>query len=114
MRFKGDFLNLGINISLNNDNHVEVVYLLSKLKSKHHINVELKMDEFNWRRQESKATYEEIKDYVLQHTGFKALSLYIAQVKEKCGTIERKNYNKPKFDMPDRERKSDKRCFGLF
>ncbi len=46
MRFKGDFLDIGINISLDNDNHVEVVYLLSKLKSKNHINVELKMDEF--------------------------------------------------------------------
>lgn len=38
---------------------------------------------------ESKATYEEIKDYVLEHTGLKVSNLYIAQVKEKCGIIER-------------------------
>ena len=38
---------------------------------------------------ESKATYEEIKDYVLEHTGLKVSNLYIAQVKQKCGIIER-------------------------
>ncbi len=38
---------------------------------------------------ESKATYEEIKDFVLEHTGLKVSSLYISQVKKKCGIIER-------------------------
>ncbi len=47
---------------------------------------------------ESKATYEEIKDYVLEHTGLKVSSLYIAQVKGKCGIIERVNYNLPKSE----------------
>lgn len=47
---------------------------------------------------ESKATYEEIKDYVLEHMGFKASNLYIAQVKQKCGIIERENYNPPKSE----------------
>ena len=47
---------------------------------------------------ESKATYEEIKDYVLEHTGLKVSSLYIAQVKEKCGIIERVSYNLPKSE----------------
>ena len=46
------------------------------------------MDELDWTAAESKATYEEIKDYVLEHTGLKVSSLYIAQVKEKCGIIE--------------------------
>ena len=45
---------------------------------------------------ESKATYEEIKDYVLKQSGLKVSNLYIAQVKQKCGIIERENYNKPK------------------
>ena len=45
-----------------------------------------------------KATYEEIKAYVLEHTGLKVSSLYIAQVKQKCGIIERENYNKPKSE----------------
>jgi hypothetical protein len=47
---------------------------------------------------ESKATYEEIKDYVLEHSGLKVSNLYIAQVKQKCGIIERVNYNLPKSE----------------
>ena len=47
---------------------------------------------------ESKATYEEIKAYVLEHTGLKVSHLYIAQVKQKYGIIERENYNKPKSE----------------
>lgn len=47
---------------------------------------------------ESKATYEEIKDYVREHTGLKVSRLYIAQIKEKCGIIERVNYNLPKLE----------------
>ena len=47
---------------------------------------------------ESKATYEEIKTFVLEHSGMKVSSLYIAQVKQKCGIIERENYNKPKAE----------------
>ncbi len=52
------------------------------------------MDELDLTAAESKATYEEIKEYVLEHTGLKVSSLYIAQVKEKCGIIERANYKK--------------------
>lgn len=51
------------------------------------------MDELDLMAAESKATYEEIMDYVLEHTGLKVSSIYIAQVKEKCGIIERENYN---------------------
>ena len=47
---------------------------------------------------ESKATYEEIKQYVLEHTGLKVSCLYIAQVKQKYGIIERECYNKPKTE----------------
>ena len=54
------------------------------------------MDELNLTSAESKATYEAIKAYVLEHTGLKLSSLYIAQVKQKCGIIERENYNKAK------------------
>ena len=42
---------------------------------------------------ESKATYEEIKRYVMENTGLKVSQLYIAQVKRKHGLIERINYN---------------------
>ena len=73
--------------------HVETVVLLSKLKVDHHIEIELKMDELDLTAAESKATYDEIKAYVLNKYGLKVSQLYIAQIKRKCGIIERKNYN---------------------
>ena len=81
-------------------NTVESIALLSKLKSNKlkHINVELEMDELDLTAAESKATYEEIRDYVLEHSGLKVSSLYIAQVKQKCGIIERENYILPKSE----------------
>ena len=78
--------------------HVETVCLLSKLQSKEHIEIEVKMDELDLTAAEKKATYEEIREYVFEHTGLKVSHLYIAQVKQKCGIIERENYNKPKFE----------------
>ena len=78
--------------------HVETVVLLSKLHSKHHINIELNTDELDLTSVESKATYYEIKAYVKEHSGLSVSSLYIAQVKEKCGIIERENYNKAKTE----------------
>lgn len=73
--------------------HIETVVLLSKLKVDHHIEIELKMDELDLTAAESKATYDEIKAYVLNKYGLKVSQLYIAQIKRKCGIIERKNYN---------------------
>lgn len=70
--------------------------LLSKLQSKEHIEIEVTMDEMDLTDAEKKATYQEIKDYVLEHSGLKVSSLYITQVKQKCGIIVRENYNKPK------------------
>ena len=91
--------------------HVETVCLLSKLKSTQHIEVELDMDELDLTAAEKKAHYDEIKAYVLEHSGLKVSSLYIAQVKQKCGIIERENYNKPKSEdakqpqcPPDKEK----------
>ncbi len=78
--------------------HVETVCLLSKLQSKEHIEIEVKMDELDLTAAEKKATYEEIKAYVLEHNGLKVSHLYIAQVKQKYGIIERENYNKPKSE----------------
>lgn len=71
---------------------------MSKFNTKQHIEVEIKMDELDLTAVESKATYEEIKAYVLERSGMKVSSLYIAQVKQKCGIIERENYNKPKSE----------------
>ena len=79
---------------------VETVCLLSKLhEAKHHVNVKLDMDEMDLTAAESKATYEEIKKYVAEHNdGMKVSNLYIAQIKQKHGIIERENYNKPKSE----------------
>lgn len=78
--------------------HVETVCLLSKLHVEHHIEVDVNLDEMDLTKAESKATYAEIKEYVLEHTGLKVSNLYIAQVKRKCGIIERSNYNLPKSE----------------
>ena len=73
--------------------HVETVCLLSKLQSKEHIEIEVKMDEMDLTSAESKATYDEIKAYVLEKQGLKVSSLYISQVKRKCGLDVGQNYN---------------------
>ena len=76
----------------------KTVCLLSKLKSTQHIEVEINMDELDLTSAEKKAAYDENKAYVLEHTGLKVSSLYIAQVKQKCDIIERENYNKAKSE----------------
>ncbi len=81
-----------------NTGHVETVCLLSKLNVEHHIEVELNLDEMDLTAAESKATYGKIKDYVMAHMGLKVSNLYIAQIKQKCGIIERVNYNSPKSE----------------
>ena len=66
---------------------------MSKLNTKQHIEVELNLDELDLTAAESKATYEEIKEYVLEKHGLKVSSLYISQVKRKCGLDVGSNYN---------------------
>ncbi len=78
--------------------HVEAVLLLTKLNVKRHIEVDVSMDELDVTAAESKATYNEIRDYVWEHYQLKVSNLYIAQVKQKYGIIERENYNKPKSE----------------
>ena len=73
--------------------HVETVVLLSKLNTKQHIEVELNLDELDLTSAESKATYDEIKAYVLEKHGLKVSSLYISQVKRKYGLDVGQNYN---------------------
>ena len=73
--------------------HVETIVLLSKLNTKQHIEVELNLDELDLTSAESKATYDEIKAYVLEKHGLKVSSLYISQVKRKYGLDVGQNYN---------------------
>ena len=71
--------------------------LLSKLhEAKHHVNVTVDMDELDITSAESKATYEEIRNWVQEQYGFHVTNLNIAQIKQKHGIIERENYNKAK------------------
>lgn len=76
--------------------HVEAVILLSKLNVERHIEVDVNMEELDVTAAESKATYNEIRDYVWEHHQLKVSNLYIAQVKQKRGIIERENYHKAK------------------
>ena len=77
--------------------HVETVCQLVLRKPAVHINIDVDVDELVQDKR-GVATYSQIKDYVLKHSGLKVSSLYIAQVKQKYGIIERENYNKPKSE----------------
>ena len=76
--------------------HVETVALLSKLDVDKHIDVEIKLDELDLTSAESKATYAQIKKYILEKFDLKVSTLYIAQIKKKCGIALREHYNKSK------------------
>ena len=89
---------------------VETVCLLVLRNPITHINIDVDVEEMVQDKR-GLATYGQIKDYVLERSGLKVSSLYIAQVKQKCGIIERENYNKPKSDdarqpqcLPEKEK----------
>lgn len=74
--------------------NVETVVLLSKgeIDSKK-VRVEFSLEDMDMSGFQKGATYEQIKAYVLEHTGLKVSSLYISQVKRKCGLDVGQNYN---------------------
>ena len=78
--------------------HVETVVLLSQQKPDDTIEIDLDLDELDATSAELKATYQEIKDYVLKESGLKVSSLYISQVKRKCGIEVGENYNLPRSE----------------
>ena len=80
--------------------HVETVVLLSQQKPDDTIEIDLDLDELDATSAELKATYQEIKDYVLKEFGLKVSSLYISQIKRKCGIEVGENYNLPKTENP--------------
>ena len=73
--------------------HVETVVLLSRKTPDDTIEVDLDLDELDITSAESKATYQEIKDYVLKEFGLKVSTLYISQIKRKCGIEVGEYYN---------------------
>ena len=74
--------------------YVETVVLLSKgeIDSKK-VRVEFSLEDMDMSGFQKGATYEQIKAYVLEHTGLKVSSLYISQIKRKCGLDVGQNYN---------------------
>ena len=78
--------------------HVETVVLLSQQKPDDTIEIDLDLDELDATSAETKATYQEIKDYVLKEFGLKVSNLYISQIKRKCGIEVGENYNLPKTE----------------
>lgn len=69
---------------------------MTKLNVERHIEVDVSMDELDVTAAKSKATYNKIRDYVWEHHQLKVSNLYIAQVKQRYGIIERENYHKAK------------------
>ena len=78
----------------NKKRHAETVVLLSKgeIDSKK-VRVEFSLEDMDMSGFQKGATYEQIKAYVLEHTGLKVSSLYISQIKRKCGLDVGQNYN---------------------
>ena len=97
VRFKLPIIDHDLELSLDNKDRVETVCLLVLRNPVTHINIDVDVEEMVQDKR-GMATYGQIKEYVLEHSGLKVSSLYIAQVKQKHGIIERENYNKPKSD----------------
>lgn len=98
IRFKLPIIENDLSIGLDNGEHVETVVKLVRKAPDAYIDITVDMDELDLTASEAKATYEEIKQYILDKYDTKVSNLYIAQVKEKYGIIERENYNKPKSE----------------
>ena len=101
--------------------HVETVVLLSKgeVDSKK-IRVEFSLEDMDMSEFQDGATYPQIKEYVLEHTGLKVSNLYISQIKRKCGIGVGKNYNLPKSEdsrqpqCPPEKEKAIREAFKYF
>ena len=104
-----------------NESTVETVVLLSKgeVDSKK-IRVEFSLEDMDMSEFQDGATYPQIKEYVLEHTGLKVSNLYISQIKRKCGIEVGKNYNLPKSEdsrqpmCPPEKEKAIREAFKYF
>ncbi len=91
--------NSGKCISITLSTHVETVVLLSKgMVDSRKVKVDFSLEDMDLSEFKGKATYEQIKAYVLEQTGLKVSSLYIAQIKKKCGLDVGENFNLPKSE----------------
>ena len=101
--------------------HVETVVLLSKGEvDSRKIRVEFSLEDMDMSEFQDGATYPQIKEYVLEHTGLKVSNLYISQIKRKCGIEVGKNYNLPKSEdsrqpqCPPEKEKAIREAFKYF
>ena len=91
--------NSGKCISITLSTHVETVVLLSKgMVDSRKVKVDFSLEDMDLSEFKGKATYEQIKAYVLEQTGLKVSSLYIAQIKKKCGLDVGENFNLAKLE----------------
>ena len=100
IEFKLLIIEHDMKLSLDNGNSVETVVQLVRKKPDTYIDITVDMDELDLTSSEAKATYDEIKDYIFDKHRVKVSSLYIAQIKQKHGIIERDCYNNSKKDNP--------------
>ena len=121
IEFKLPIISKDMKISLDNSSQIETVVLLSKgeVDSKK-IRVEFSLEDMDMSEFQDGATYPQIKEYVLEHTGLKVSSLYISQIKRKCGLEVGKNYNLPKSEdsrqpqCPPEKEKAIREAFKYF
>ena len=121
IKFRLPIIEGDMSLSLDNDTHVETVVLLSKgeIDSKK-VRVEFSLEDMDMSEFQDGATYPQIKEYVLEHTGLKVSNLYISQIKRKCGLEVGKNYNLPKSEdsrqpqCPPEKEKAIREAFKYF
>ena len=116
IEFKLPIIEKEFTLSLDNDTQNETVVLLSKgakgpvdlcsarteverrLVDSRKVKVDFSLENMDLSEFKGKATYEQIKAYVLGQTGLKVSSLYIAQIKKKCGLDVGENFNLAKSE----------------
>ena len=124
LRFKFPIYMNGRNVlgvDWDNESTDETVVLLSKgeVDSKK-IRVEFSLEDMDMSEFQDGATYPQIKEYVLEHTGLKVSNLYILQIKRKCGIEVGKDYNLPKSEdsrqpqCPPEKEKAIREAFKYF
>ena len=84
------------------ENDVETVVLLSKgvvdKDNFRKVKVDFSLEDMDLTELRGKTTYAQVKEYILNEFGLKVSSLYIAQVKKKCGIETGENHNLPKSE----------------
>ena len=103
IEFKLPIIEKEFTLSLDNDTQNETVVKLSLKKDTPKIEITMEPDEESNYTPEEKITYQKIKAYILEKYGFKVSSLYIAQIKDKCGLGKERTGNNWKKNDKSKE-----------